>query len=76
MVIGNPPHLTYVTTVPCYLSLITTLVGDCRSFSDINVPQCSVATHMRCGGMFNKYFAANLLENLSEKILKIGRVLT
>ena len=26
-----------------------------------------VATHMRCGVIFDKYFAANLLENLSEK---------
>jgi len=30
--------------------------------------------HMRCDGIFSKYFAANLLENLtdSEKIFKIG----
>jgi len=27
-----PPHPKYVTTVPCNLSLITTLVCDCRSF--------------------------------------------
>jgi len=31
-----PPHLKYVTTVPCNLSLITALVCDCRSFSDVN----------------------------------------
>ena len=51
-----PPHLIYVTTVPCNLSLITALLCDCRSFSDINVSQGSVATHTRCGGVFN--FAA------------------
>jgi len=65
--IDNLPHLKYVTAVPCNLSLITTLVGDCRSFSDINVSQGSVATHMRCGEIFTKYFVANLLENLAAK---------
>jgi len=50
--------------VPCNLSLITALVRDCHSLSDINVSPGSVATHMRCGGVFNKYFAVNLLENL------------
>ena len=49
-----PPHLKYVTTVPCNLSLITTLVGDCRSFSDVSVSQGSVATHSRYGEIFDK----------------------
>jgi len=62
-----PPHLKYVTTVPCNLSLITALVCDCCLFSDIYVSQGSVASHMRCGGIFNKCFAANLLENLTAK---------
>jgi len=62
-----PPHLEYVTTVLCNLSLITALVCDCHSFSDISVSQRSVATHMKCGGMFNKFIAANLLENLTVK---------
>ena len=62
-----PPHLKYVTSVPCNLLLITVLVCNCRSFSDVNVSQGSVATHMRCGGICNKYFAANLLENLIVK---------
>jgi len=62
-----PPHLKYVPTVPCNLSLITALVCDCRSFSDISVSQGSVAMHTRCGGTFNKYFTANLLENLTAK---------
>ena len=34
-----PPHLKYVTTVPCNLSLITALVCVCRSFSDVTVSQ-------------------------------------
>jgi len=42
---------------------------DCHSFSDISVPPGSVATQIYkwCGGMFNKYFAANLLEKLTAK---------
>ena len=63
-----PPHLEYVTTVLCNLSLITALVCDCHSFSDINVSQGSVATHMKCGGIFNKFIAANILENLTVEI--------
>jgi len=62
-----PPHLKYVTTVPCNLSLITALVCDCRSLSDISVSQGSAVTHMRCGGIFSKHFAANLLENRTVK---------
>ena len=69
-VIDNPPHLKYATTVPCNLSLITALVGDCRSFSVIIVLQGSVATHKRCSGIFSKYFAATLLDNLSVKNFK------
>jgi len=66
VVIDSLPHLKYISTVPCNLSLITTLVCDCRSFCDVNVPQGSVATHTRCGGI-NKHFAANLLQNLTVK---------
>jgi len=62
-----PPHFKYVTTVPCNLSLITALVCDCRSLSDISVSQGSAVTHMRCGGIFSKHFAANLLENRTVK---------
>jgi len=42
-------------------------ICDCRSFSDINVFQGSAATHMKYGWIFNKYFAENLLENLTVK---------
>ena len=67
LLIDNPPHLKYVTTVPCNLSLSTTLVGDCRSFSDVDAPQGSVVMQRRCGGIFNKYSVANLLDNLTVK---------
>jgi len=36
-------------------------------FSDIDVLQGSVATRIRCDGVFNKGFIANFLENLSVK---------
>jgi len=42
----TPPHLKYVATLPCNLSL-----GAC--FADINVSQGSVATYAKCGGIFN-----------------------
>ena len=57
------PHLRYVTTVRCNLSLVTSLVCDFHAFSGTNVLQGSAATHMRCGGIFNKYFAANKLKS-------------
>jgi len=43
----TPPHLKYVATLPCNLSLIA-------CFADINVSRGSVATYARCGG-FLKY---------------------
>ena len=47
-----------------------------RSFSDINVPQGSVVTRVRCVGTFNKCFAANLLENLKKTVKKFENRLT
>ena len=58
-----PPNLTYVTIVLCNLLLITALVFDRPPFSDVSVSRCSVAMHMRCGGI-----AANLLENLTVSV--------
>jgi len=51
------PYLKYVATLPCNLSLMF-------SFADINVSQGTVATHARCGGIFNTHLTANLLGNL------------
>jgi len=54
------PHLKYVATLPCNLSLMA-------CFADINVSQGSVATYARCCGMFDIRLTANLLKNLSVK---------
>jgi len=43
------------------------------TFSDINVSQGSVATRMRSGEIFNKHFAAHLLQNLTLNTLKKNR---
>jgi len=56
----SPPHLKYVATLPCNLSLIV-------CFADSNVSQGSVATYARCGGIFNIHLTANLLRNLLVK---------
>jgi len=56
----TPPHLKYVATLPCNLSLIA-------CFADIDVSRGSVATYARCGGMFNIYLTTNLLRNLPVK---------
>ena len=52
-----PPHLKYVATLPCNLSLMV-------CFADINVSQISVATYARCGEIFNIHLTANSLRNL------------
>ena len=36
-------------------------------FADINVSQGSVATYVRCGGIFDIHITANLLGNLPVK---------
>ena len=45
-------------------------------FAVINVPQGSVATHARCGGIFDNHLTANLPRSLPVKISKIGQELT
>jgi len=57
-----PPHLKYVATLPCNLSLIA-------CFADINVSQGSV---VRYCGIFNNDFTANLPRDLPVKKMKIG----
>jgi len=44
----------------CDLSLITIHISDYRQFSDIHFSQGSVATYVRCGGIFQYDFVANL----------------
>ena len=53
----TPPHVKYVATLPCNLSLMA-------CFAHINVSQGSVATHARRGGIFNIHLTANLPTNL------------
>jgi len=64
----TPPHLKYVVTLPCNLSLMA-------CFADINVSLGSVATYARCGGIFNTHITANLLRNVPvKKICKSVKV--
>jgi len=44
-------------------------ISDCCQFSDIHISQGSVATYLRCGGIFKYYFVANLLVSLPVKEL-------
>ena len=52
----TPPHLKYLATPPCNLSLMT-------YFADSNVSQGSVATYARCGGIFDIHLTTNLPSN-------------
>jgi len=46
-------------------------------FSDINISQGSIATPLRCGGIFYSSIARNLMLSLSVKnILNVGQHLT
>ena len=56
-------NLKCLATVPCDFSLITISVSNCHLFSDVNISQGSASTHLRCGGIFNYHFTANLLLN-------------
>jgi len=51
----------------CDLSLITMHISDCCQFSDIHISQGSVATYLRCGGIFKYEFVANLQVSLPVK---------
>jgi len=63
-ILTTPPHLRYVATLPCNLSLMA-------CFADINVSLGSVATCARCGGIFDIRVTANLHGNTTvKKILK------
>jgi len=55
------------------LPLITIPVSNCHLLYDITISQGSVATYLRCGGIFNYHFTANLSPSLTvKKNLKIG----
>jgi len=59
----------FLKSVNIIVKYFTTYVCDSHLFSDIIVSQCSGATRIWCGGIFNYYFAASLLENLVVKEL-------
>jgi len=56
----TPPHLKYVATLPCNLSLMA-------CYADINVSQGSVATYARWGGIFDIRLSVNYPRNLRVK---------
>jgi len=56
----------------CDLSLITMHISDCCQFSGIHISQGSVATYLRCGGIFKYDCCKFTSESASERILKIG----
>jgi len=60
-----PQYLKYLAAVPSDLQLITVPVSNCRLFSDINISQGSVATRLRCGGIFSYHFTTNLSQSLT-----------
>ena len=49
------------------MSFIAIHITRCRQFSDTHISQGSVATYLRCGGIFKHRFVANLLLSLSAK---------
>ena len=55
--------------MPSDLSLITVSVSNCRLFFDINISQGTVATRLRCSGIFSYHFTANLSLSLTVKEL-------
>ena len=68
-----PQHLKCLATVIYDLSLLTIPVSNGHLFPDINISQDSVATRLRCGGIFNYYFYCKFItKSNSETILKIG----
>jgi len=42
-------------------------ISDCCQFSDIHISQGSVATYLRCGGIFKYELVANLPVSLTVK---------
>jgi len=57
--------LNHVATLPCDISLITVHFSSYCCFSDINISQGSVATHLRGCGIFYYRFTTNSLLSLS-----------
>jgi len=61
-----PPHLKYVATLPCNLSIIACFR---------HISQGGVAKYAWCGGIFSNHCILQMLrikESSGEKIVKIG----
>jgi len=63
----NPPHLKYVATLRCNLSLMA-------CFADFNVSQGNVTTHARCGGIVNIHLITNLSRDLPVNFFKSVKI--
>ena len=59
-VINVPPHLKFIATLPCDVSLITAYISYRCCFSDAIMSQSSVATRLRCGWKFHENFSKNI----------------
>jgi len=55
-----PQHLKCLATVIYDLPFVTIRVSNWHLFSDMTISQGSVATHLRCGGIFSYHFTVNL----------------
>ena len=64
---SNSSQLKCLAVLSCDLSLITMHISDCSQISDIHISQGSVATYLRCGGIFKYAFVANLPVSLPVK---------
>jgi len=51
----------------CLVFFDSRCISDCRQFSDSHISQGSVATYVRCGGVFRYDYVANLPLSLSAK---------
>jgi len=60
-------HLKCIATVIYDLPFITIPVSSCHLLSDTTITQGSVATRLRCGGIFSYHFTANLSLSLTVK---------
>jgi len=60
-------HLKCLATAIYDLPLITIAVSNCHLFSDITISQGSVASRLRCGGIFSHQCTANLSPSLTVK---------
>ena len=68
--LATPPHVKYVATLPCNLSLIAcflTLMFHKVAWQNIHVLQGYVAKYARCAETFKNHFTANFLENIPVK---------